>query len=500
MTFRHPRLRLLLAVPPVVLGVVLFVVLGAERDPPTRSQAEAPPVPVRVLTVPRVTVLPLVVAYGPVQPDRVWQGVAEVSGRLVEVAPVVRRGTIVPAGTPLIRIDPSDYRLTLAQREAQLRDLTAQRDNVAASIAIEERSLDLARRDLGRKETLGARGAVAQSAVDEARRATLASEQTLQSLRNTLNLIPAQIAQVQAQIDQARLDLARTTLVAPFDLRIAEAEVTEGRYAQRGEILIEGDSIARAEVEAQVPLDRMLALSEGAPGLATRPDPAPKDADRDGAGGAAPASDSGDRNGTAARLEAIGLASRDMHRTLGLTAEVRLRAGSRIVSWTGRVERISDTVDPRTRTIGVIVVVEDPYRQAEPGVRPPLVKNMFVEVALHGAPRPDRVVVPRQAVREGRVVLVGADNRLVSRPVTLGFVQGGYAIVDQGLEGGETLVLSDLSPAVDGMALDPHPDVEAGTRLIAEATGTDPMPFGASDPGAARKEDGESGESGESGS
>lgn len=453
MILRSPRLRLLLVLPPLVLGVVLIMAMGSGRQPPVRAQSTAPPTPVRVLEVPRSTVVPRVVAYGVVQPDRVWQGVAEVSGRLIEVSPLLRRGAIVPEGTPLVRIDPSDYRLTLAQRKAQKQDLEAQKRNLEASLAIEDGSLDLARRDLSRKETLAARGAVSTAALDEARRTALSTEQTVQNLRNSLNLIPAQMAQVEAQISQAELDLARTTLSAPFDLRVAEAGVTEGRYAQRGEVLVEGDSIAKAEVEAQVPLDRMLAIAEGAAalpgGLA-------------GGAGEGPAGD---------QTSALGSASRHIHEALGLSASVRLRAGEREVAWTGRVERISDTVDPRTRTIGVIVVVEEPYRHVEPGVRPPLVKNMFVEVLLTGAARADRVVVPRQALHDGAVFLVTGDGTLERRPVTLGYAQDGFAVVTDGLAGGETLVLSDLVPAVVGMALDPRPDDAARDRLIAEAGG-----------------------------
>ena len=47
-----------------------------------------------------------------------------------------------------------------------------------------------------------------------------------------------------------------------------------------------------------------------------------------------------------------------------------LRAGSDVIEWPARFARTSDTVDPKTRTIGAIVAVDGAYLQATPGRRP----------------------------------------------------------------------------------------------------------------------------------
>ena len=153
----------------------------------------------------------------------------------------------------------------------------------------------------------------------------------------------------------------------------------------------------------------------------------------------------------------------------GIHGIIRLRLADRIIEWAGRVVRISDTLDPSTRTVGIIVAVDKPYAKAVPGKRPPLVKGMFVEVELRAKPVENRIVVPRAAIRAGRVLVVDADNRLRSKPVEIGFVQGDVAILSAGLTAGEQIVVSDLSPAIDGMLLKATQDPDLAQRLVREA-------------------------------
>ncbi len=90
-----------------------------------------------------------------------------------------------------------------------------------------------------------------------------------------------------------------------------------------------------------------------------------------------------------------------------------MRLGGEQIDWVGTVNRTSDTIDPQTGTFGVIVRVDNAYTSASPGRRPPLTKGMFVEVSLQAPPRIG-LVVPRSAVRNGRVLLVDGDSRLIS--------------------------------------------------------------------------------------
>lgn len=431
--------RRLLIIPPLLVAALILVVATQSRPAPQRVEAEETARAARVVAAPRLDVVPRVTAHGPVLPGRTWDAVAEVAGRVLEVHPDLKNGALLPAGTVLARIDPSAAELALAQVEAQLREMEIRERNTRKSLEIERRALESLRRDLQRKRTLGQQGATAQATIDAAERALLQGEQQVQTLENTLAVLPQERAVLEARRADAARDVERTVIVAPFDIRVRTAAVEVDQYAARGQVLAQGDGIAVAEVTAQVPLDRMWTLL-----------PAGEDVPPD-----------------MARVAEV----------LDVTPVVRLRAGDLTVEWPGRVARVAETVDPQTRTVGVIVAVDDPYTQARPGKRPPLTRSMFVEVELRGRPQPDRIVIPREALRrapggEAVVWVLDAEDRLRTRTVDVAFRQGGIAVLDGGVDEGERVVLSDLIPAVEGMLVAAAPDEQAAARLVAEAEGS----------------------------
>ena len=444
-------LKKLLFIPPLLLGAAVLVIAVKSKDKPERSPPAERITVVRTIEAPSVTVIPRALGYGSVEPGRVWQAVAEVGGKVVETHPQLKKGAILEAGVVLLRIDPTDYRLAVSETKAniravrgQLAELAAKEKNTRLSLAIDERSLVLSRNDLERKRQLLKRKNASQAAVDQEERNVLARQQTIQSLANTLNLIPAerevlgaQLALHQAQLKSAELDLERTTVIAPFDCRIAEVNVEETQFAAQGKVLVIADSIDVAEVDAQVPIGRLISL---VPTDTKIPDH-------------------------------FAAAMSDLPSLLSFSAVVRLRGGEVEAEWPARFTRVSDAVDPETRTIGIIVAVDEPYAKVLPGVRPPLAKNMYVEVELSGKPRPAQVVVPRAALHDGRLYVAGTDGRLEIRLVEVAFAQTNFAVIGKGLTAGERVVVSDLIPAISGMLLEPTPDENAARALVAEAGG-----------------------------
>lgn len=454
---RREWLKRLLVVPPVALGIALLVwQIGRDNPPEQRTPPEVSQA-VRVVEVAPVAFVPRATGYGTVAPGRVWEAVAQVSGKIVDQHQALRRGRLIEAGAEILRIDPTDYELAVARAQADLDRVRAQLDELAMrgenldkSIEIERRALELAREDLARKQLLLERGNVPQSTVDEAQTVVLTQSQRLQELQNQSTLLPAERAVLEAQVAlaettvaSARLDLERTSIRLPFDARIAAVNVEPTQFVNLGQVLVVADGIEVAEVDAQFPISRLAPLVRADIDLTT--------------------------------LSAAELG--DVPRRLGLNATVRLRSEEVRASWDARFDRLSDRIDPQTRTVGVIVVVEEPYRKAIPGRRPPLAKDMFVEVELTGQPWPDVFVVPRVAVhrREGRPLLyvVGDDDRLVLREVELGPSQGDLAVVASGLAPGDRVVVSDLIPAILGMKLEPQLDRALAERLLAAASGED---------------------------
>ena len=143
----------------------------------------------------------------------------------------------------------------------------------------------------------------------------------------------------------------RTSIKLPFNGRISEVSAEVTQYVQVGQTLAVADGLKTSEVEAQVPIERFRMLA-----AAVTDDTMP-----------------------------IGITPETLIKVvekLGIKAVVRLRTGGNAVEWEGRFARVSDTIDPNTRTIGAIVAVADAYAQAIPGVRPPLTKGMFKKQSM----------------------------------------------------------------------------------------------------------------------
>ncbi len=157
---------------------------------------------------------------------------------------------------------------------------------------------------------------------------------------------------------------------------------------------------------------------------------------------------------------------------VGLDPLVRLDLGNHVAQWQAEFVRFDDTVDPQTRTMGVVVAVDRPFEKVKPGYRPPLSKGMFVQVLLRGKSQAPRVVVPRSAVRGGVVLVADDENRLRRRSVEVLFSQGKVSVISRGLEAGERVVVSDLVPAVEGMLLQVQTDEALSAALAAEGGGS----------------------------
>ncbi len=162
---------------------------------------------------------------------------AQVSGAVVEVA--VKDGDHVKRGELLFRIDPEPYRVALEQAEAQLaaarlqtRQLRTQAAGTGADIVGAQANLDIKRNALGRQQALLSRGFTTRADYEDALNEVRAAETALADARAraanaNAAIAPGEqpsVAQAQAAVDKARLDLKRTEVRAPMDGEIANSE------------------------------------------------------------------------------------------------------------------------------------------------------------------------------------------------------------------------------------------------------------------------------------
>ena len=71
--------------------------------------------------------------------------------------------------------------------------------------------------------------------------------------------------------------------------------------------------------------------------------------------------------------------------------------GGELRGWTGRIVRTDGAIDPATRQISAIAVVEDPYGEGADGDTP-LAIGLFVNALIEGKPYENAIVLPRAAL------------------------------------------------------------------------------------------------------
>jgi membrane fusion protein, multidrug efflux system len=201
---------------------------------------------------------------------------AQVTGPVVEVA--VRENQRVKRGELLFRIDPEPYRVALLQAQAQLAaarlqtsQLSTQAAGTGADIVGAQADLEIQRRALARQSALLKRGFTTRADYDDAVSEVRKSETELADARaRAANahaaLAPGEqpsIAEAEAAVAKARLDLSRTELRAPSDGVISNSD-----RLQVGQTVVQGVSMLslvrsnQAWVEANFKerdLDRMRA-------------------------------------------------------------------------------------------------------------------------------------------------------------------------------------------------------------------------------------------------
>ena len=122
-------------------GIAIYALLQVTKPQPDPSIE--PPRPIRVEVVPaiRATTRPTVVAYGEVRPGVRTQLVAQVGGKIMQIAPAFIEGGQFDSGDVLLSIEDTDYRAAVDERQARV---AAARVDLEQALA----DADVARRQL----------------------------------------------------------------------------------------------------------------------------------------------------------------------------------------------------------------------------------------------------------------------------------------------------------------------------------------------------------------
>ncbi len=139
----------------------------------------------------------------------------------------------------------------------------------------------------------------------------------------------------------------------------------------------------------------------------------------------------------------------------------------------GRIDRIAPVVDAGSGTFRVVAAF-DSKGQLQP--------SMFGRIGIDYDKRADALVVPRTALLDdagggagsGAVFRVGKDGKVMRVPVELGYIDGPWAEVREGLEPEDRVVVAGKAALRDGMTVQVIGDQPAKATAVADTAADKP--------------------------
>ena len=272
-----------------------------------------------------------------------------------------------------------------------------------------------------------ARAALATASVDAERYTKLyeqsaVSKQTLDNAIMARDQAQANVNAQEALVENAQIDMNETSVTAPFTGRIDTTALEVGNYVTDGQTTMA--TISNTDpvfVEFSIAEPEYLKLANAAV-----------------------------ERGEAAPLENLSIVLSDGS-TYGLS---------------GRVAEVNRALTNNTGTLTIKALFDNPNRVLLPG--------MFAHVQATAGTKPDALLIPQRAVTEMMykkfVYVIGADNKVEMREVTLGPRVGRLWMVESGLNGDENLVVEGTAKVSAGAVVNPEPMTEAEHDTTADRT------------------------------
>jgi multidrug efflux system membrane fusion protein len=367
----------------LVGAVVTFILFVTEPEAEREAATKKTAMLVDVVKVRRGNFTPNVVVTGSVQAARDIVLSPQVGGQVISIAENFIPGSFVKKGEVLLQINPADYRNALLLRKSDL-------ELAKSNLSIEMGRQDVARKDF---ELIG-------QELSAENKALVLREPQLESAK-------ANVEAAQATVNQAELNLQRTTIRAPFDAHVISRNTNVGAQVAPGNEVGRLVGMDEYWVVANVPMGKVNWLTF---------------------------EDDGSRKASPVKIYSNNW-SDGQHRH-------------------GKLYRLVGALDAQTRLARVLISVPDPLvRRTSMDTLPPLMIGAFVECHIEAREIHNVVRLNRDYMRLGGTVWVMDDGKLQIRNVEIVFQDPQYAYINQGLSDNDQVVTTDLSTVVEGSAL-----------------------------------------------
>lgn len=368
----------------VVAAVLITVIYVTEPTAQSETATKRTAMLVSVQQLEIGNYAPVFIATGSVQAFEDIQLNALVSGQIIRRNPLFVPGGKVKKGTELVKIDPADYENDLQLRKSELQQ-------AQTNYEVELGRQNIARQDL---QLIGG-----DSLTEDQKNLVLRKPQ--------FSAVKANITAAQAAVNQAKLNLQRTSVKAPFDAQIITQNVTVGSQVAPGMNLGRLVGINQYWVEVNLPVRILKWLTF------------PEDNKQDG-------------------------------------ANVTIRNASDWEEGESRsgilMNRIG-ALDQQSRLARLLIKIPDPLNLDNNTDAPVMIIGSFVEAELQGDTIRDVIRLNRNYLRNNNTVWVMENEQLSIKDVEVKLTDAHYAYISSGLENGAKVVTSNISTVTDGIPL-----------------------------------------------
>jgi len=309
----------------------------------------------------------------------------QVGGEIISVSDDLEPGGLLRRGDEILRIDPRDFELAVLQRESEVAQ-------AQSTLRLEQGQQAIAKREF------------------EILNETMQGDDSELVLRKPqLESVRAQLAIARAKLEQAKLDLQRSRVRAPFNAIVESRAVDVGARVTTANTLVTLVGTDACWLEVSVPVKdlKWISIPRG-----------------------------NDTEGSKVRITNPAAWREDAFRE-------------------GRVIRLAGDLEKEGRMARLIVEVDDPFTlKPENSDKPVMLMGSYVSVEIEGRPLEQVAAIAREYVRDGdRLWIMGTDDTLEIRKVEIVFRGHDQVFVKDGVRAGEQLVVTDLAAPVAGMPL-----------------------------------------------
>lgn len=370
----------------IFAAIVVLVIFTVMAPKPAKKVVEIKAPLVSVISLEPKNVSFEIESQGSVVPRTKTNLISEVSGVITSVSDKFQVGGFFRKGEELLTIDDISYQVALLRAQAQLES--------AQAVLIEEQARN-------------------KQAEDEWRLTDRPLEQApILALRlPQLKKAQANILAAEADLREAKIKLARTKIIAPFDVMLSEKHVDIGQYVTVGTKLAATFAIDYAEVRLPIK-QRDLAFLD------------------------------------------VSRINQHIEQGQGAQVELFYNVDGKKHSWLAQITRYEGVVDSTNRVSYFVAQINDPYGVLASSEHDEIRIGTFVNAKVSGKSISNVTVIPLGAIYSGDTIyLIDKDNRLVIEKINILRTDANFAYSLDQISSDKRLILTKLTTPIEQMKL-----------------------------------------------